>query len=92
MVSFADRLDAEMQAASISLDSKLDKAAAKLENENVPLDEKLARTDKFNSEIKAFKKDIAEKRQEASGKWEKFEIEFDAGFNKITGAFKNLFS
>ena len=93
LVAAADSLDAEMEAAAIRLDAKLEAAADRLEKENIPLDEKLAQTKgEINSQIDAYKKDITAKRQVASEKWSQFEGELDAGLDKVTTAFKKLFS
>ena len=82
LVTAADKLDAEMEAAAI-----------RVEKENIPIDEKLAQVKSdIESNINAFKREVAAKRKAASEKWEQVEDELDTRFQKLTEAFKNIFS
>jgi hypothetical protein len=83
----------EMVTAAELLDAAMETAALRLESEKKDIDELLAeKKTEIKSQIEAYKKDIAEKREGAPEKWAHFEDELKGGLEKVKGAFKQLLS
>jgi len=88
-----DEMIAEMVAAADRLDAELETAAIRLQSEKKDIDDQLAeKKNEFKAQIEAYKKNIAEKREGAPEKLAHFEDELKSGLDKVTGAFKGLFS
>jgi hypothetical protein len=80
LVDAGNALDAEMDAMTTHFQTMKAQATAEIEEQTV----------KAKSELASFKEKINAKRGDASANIHAFNSEFDAGWNQIRSAFKNL--